>query len=233
MNGARSPGRAPSHLVPPTEFAGHHFADPALLRRALTHRSAGLGLASNERLEFLGDRVLGLLVAEWLNERYPTESEGDLGKRLARLVARPLLAEVAGRIGLAAALNVPASESRAGVRLSHTVLADAVEAVIAALYLDGGLDAARDFVRREFGFAMEAMTLPPMAAKTRLQEWLLSRGLGLPRYRVVGSSGPPHAPRFVVAAEAQGMAAEAEASTKRAAEEEAALKLLALLEGSA
>lgn len=211
---------------------GHSFAEPGLLREALTHRSAG-PRASNERLEFLGDRVLGLLVAEWLIARHPQESEGDLGKRLARLVAQPMLVEIGARIGLADALIVPEAETRAGVRARASVVADAVEAVIAALYLDGGLPAARAFVRRHFAEAMTAMERPPMAAKTRLQEWLQGRGHALPHYRLAGAEGPAHAPRFTVVAEALDLAAEAQAATKRAAEEEAAARLLALLERGA
>lgn len=210
---------------------GHRFADPGLLREALTHRSASRGTrGSNERLEFLGDRVLGLLVAEWLIERHANENEGDLGKRLASLVARPTLAAVAARIALAEHLIVPESETRAGVRARSTVMADAVEAVIAALYLDGGLPAARAFVRTHFAELVETVGPPPMPAKTRLQEWLAARGSGLPRYRVADATGPAHAPSFTVAVEAEGAAAEAQGRTKRAAEEEAAARLLAMLE---
>ena len=210
---------------------GYRFADPALLQEALTHRSASRGArGSNERLEFLGDRVLGLLVAEWLIERHADENEGDLGKRLASLVARPTLAEVAGRIDLALRLIVPQAEARAGLRARSTVLADAIEAVIAALYLDGGLDPARRFVRTHFAALIEAMAAPPTPAKTRLQEWLAARGRGLPRYRVADSTGPAHAPFFTIAVEAEGIAAEAQGRTKRAAEEEAAARLLAVLE---
>lgn len=223
---APDPGREPNWDC----GIGHSFARPLLLRQALTHRSASRGATgSNERLEFLGDRVLGLLIAEWLIERHASESEGDLGRRLASLVARPALAEVAARIGLAAQLIVPESETRAGVRGRSTVTADAVEAVIAALYLDAGLPAARRFVRTHFAPLVEAMGEPPVPAKTRLQEWLAARGAGLPRYRVVEASGPAHAPSFIVEAAAAGARADAAGDTKRAAEEEAAAKLLAAL----
>lgn len=212
------------------ESLGHRFADPALLRQALTHRSASHGTqGSNERLEFLGDRVLGLLVADWLLERHGGEREGDLGKRLAALVARPTLAAIAGRIGLDRQLVVPAAEARAGVRARASVRADALEAVIGALYLDGGLAAARDFVRRHWAEAVAAMQLPPTAAKTRLQEWLAARALAAPCYRLVAASGPAHAPRFVIAVAGGGAEAEAEGRTKRTAEEAAALRLLAKL----
>src|SRR3954447_2844676 len=141
---------------------GHAFQRPALLKEALTHRSAahghgqGKGRGSNERLEFIGDRVLGLSMAEWLAERFPREQEGELGRRLAYLVSQPVLASVAERIGLAAALSVSPGEARAGVTRRATVLADALEAALGALYLDGGLDVARAFVRRAWHDAMMA-----------------------------------------------------------------------------
>ena len=205
---------------------GHAFRDPALLERALTHRSAAdprrQMLDSNERLEFLGDRVLGLLVAEWLHERFPQEREGDLGKRLATLCSQEVIAPVAERLGLAAALRVPPSEGRAGIRARHTVLADALEAVLGALYLDGGLDAARHVVRREWAAAMAADLKPPASSKNRLQEHTLGRGLGLPDYAAVSTAGPPHAPVFVVRVTAAGRAAEGMGDSKRAAESAAA-----------
>src|SRR4051794_5718464 len=139
---------------------GHVFQRPELLAEALTHRSAahgktqgrgqarGRARASNERLEFIGDRVLGLAMAEWLAERFPHEQEGELGRRLAYLVSQPVLASVADTIGLSAALSVSPGEARAGVARRATVLADALEAALGALYMDGGLDVARNFVRR-------------------------------------------------------------------------------------
>lgn len=236
--GRRRTGRAGRAAPEPADAApgwdcgiGHRFAAPALLQQALTHRSASRGgRGSNERLEFLGDRVLGLLVAEWLIERHPDETEGDLGKRLASLVARPALAGVAECIGLASHLIVPPAEARTGLRARSTVLADALEAVLAALYLDGGIVPARRFVRSHFAALIEAMAAPPTPAKTRLQEWLAARGLGLPRYHLAEAVGPAHAPSFTIIAEADGEAARAEGSTKRAAEEDAASRLLALLE---
>lgn len=210
---------------------GHRFADPELLRRALTHRSASRGThGSNERLEFLGDRVLGLAVAHWLIERHGGESEGDLGKRLAALVARPTLAAIGQRLGLDRQLIVPDAEARAGVRARATVVADALEAVIGALYLDGGLPAAAGFVRRHWADRVEAMQRPPMAAKTRLQEWLAARARPAPRYRLAEATGPAHAPFFTIAVESDGIEAEAQGRTKRAAEEQAAALLLAKLE---
>jgi ribonuclease-3 len=219
---------------------GHTFQRPALLREALTHRSAlqgqgrgkggrgpeGRRHASNERLEFIGDRVLGLAMAEWLAERFPREQEGALGRRLAYLVSQPVLAEVAEKIGLAAALSVAPGEARTGVTKRATVLADALEAALGALYLDGGLDVARNFVRRAWGAAMEAQIEPPKDAKTSLQEWAQKRGLELPAYAVTDRSGPPHAPSFTVTVSVGDLDASGTAGSKRAAEQHAAEALL-------
>lgn len=220
---------------------GHRFARPALLREALTHRSAAhegggrlkrtdkRGRGSNERLEFVGDRVLGLLVAEWLVERFPQEQEGELGPRHAQLVSRAVLAEVAAAAGLSRALSVAPGEARAGVKRLATVLADAMEAVIGAIYLDGGLDPARRFVRAAWAPAMEAQLVPPKDAKTRLQEWAMARGLPLPDYAVVRRDGPPHAPSFVVEVTVDGRTGSGTAGSKRVAERDAATDLLGRL----
>src|ERR1700722_19315353 len=162
---------------------GHVFHRPDLLAEALTHRSAvqGKGRArpSNERLEFIGDRVLGLAMAEWLAERFPREQEGELGRRLAYLMSQPVLASVAETVGLAAALSVSPGEAKAGVAKRATVLADALEAALGALYLDGGLGVARDFVRHAWNDAMTGQTDPPKDAKTALQEWAQKRAMDL------------------------------------------------------
>lgn len=208
---------------------GHRFAEPRLLREALTHRSAApgrRGAGSNERLEFVGDRVLGLLIAEWLAERFPGEQEGALGRRLAWLVSQPALAEIAAEIALPATLTVAPGEARAGVRRRATVLADALEAAIGALYLDGGLDAARGFVRRAWAGVMEAQVEPPKDAKTALQEWAQAKGLALPAYELASRKGPPHSPVFVVTVAAGGREGVGSAGTKRAAEQAAAMDLM-------
>jgi ribonuclease-3 len=217
---------------------GHDFARPALLREALTHRSAAHGgrkrassAGSNERLEFVGDRVLGLLVAEWLAERFPREQEGELGRRLAQLVSQPVLAGVAEAIGLGAALSVAPGEARAGVKRRATVLADALEAAIGALYLDGGLDKARAFVRRSWEDAMTAQAAPPKDAKTGLQEWAQARGLPLPSYEIASRAGPPHAPVFAITVSLAGAEGLGTAGSKRAAEQAAAADLLSKLSG--
>ena len=214
-----------------TDRLGHRFANPALLSQALTHRSAAdprrRQLDSNERLEFLGDRVLALAIAEWLAERFPQEREGELGKRLAVLVAADTLAKVGEGIGLSEALRIPPAEGRTGLRQRATVLADATEALIGALYLDGGLEVAQRFVRRYWAEMMAADPTPPMSAKSRLQEWTLGRGLGLPVYRTASTTGPSHAPVFVIEVQAQGRTAEGKGDAKRAAEQAAAEAWLA------
>ncbi len=207
---------------------GHAFNRPGLLKEALTHRSAahGRGHGSNERLEFIGDRVLGLTMAEWLAERFPREQEGDLGRRLAYLVSQPVLATVAETIGLAAALSVSPGEAKAGVTKRATVLADALEAALGALYLDGGLEVARSFVRRAWQDAMLAQIDPPKDAKTALQEWAQKRGKELPYYQVTEQSGPPHAPEFTVSVSVGDDIGIGRGGNKRAAEQLAAETLL-------
>ncbi len=213
---------------------GHRFAQKHLLAEALTHRSAAgaRGVGSNERLEFIGDRVLGLLVAEWLIERFPKEQEGALGPRLASLVSKPQLAGIAEANGLAVLLSVAPGEAKRGVRERATVLADALEALIGALYLDAGLAAARDFVRRVMGSLVDQQFIPPKDPKTALQEYVLARAWPLPDYQVETMSGPSHAPHFVVRVSAGEVFARGEAGAKRAAEQAAASALLERLSGS-
>jgi ribonuclease-3 len=216
---------------------GYRFTRSDLPREALTHRSALPGrraaresnAGSNERLEFVGDRVLGLVIAEWLAERFPAEQEGDLGRRLASLVSQPVLAQVADEIGLGEALSVAPGEARAGVKRRATVLADALEAALGAIYLDGGLEPAREFVRRAWNDAMITQAAPPKDAKTALQEWAQKRGLDLPAYTVSARTGPPHAPVFVVTVAVGGLTGEGTAGNKRAAEQLAAENLLPAL----
>ncbi|MFT8718165.1 ribonuclease III, partial [Acetobacter sp.] len=220
---------------------GYRFAQPALLAEALTHRSAAhqrsngrgrrqtKGAGSNERLEFIGDRVLGLLMAEWLLARYPDEQEGALGSRHAHLVSRNALAKIADALDLPEALNVAEHEERAGIRGTANVLADALEAILGALYLDGGLEPARKLVRQWWNNEISAQSRPPKDPKTALQEWALARGLALPLYETVSADGPSHAPCFVVEVHAAGLTGKGEAGSKRAAESGAAADLLARL----
>lgn len=211
---------------------GHRFADPALLAAALTHSSVGpavrrKGAGAFERLEFLGDRVLGLVVADLLLERFPRESEGDLARRHAALVQRDALAEVARRLDLGSHLRLSKSEADSGGRDNPAVLADAMEAVIAALFRDGGFQVAASFVRRAFLPLLEATLAPPRDPKTALQEWAQARGLPLPSYVMQSCSGPAHAPTFVVEVRVKDHApATGEGTSKRLAERTAAAILL-------
>ena len=181
---------------------GHRFSDRELLDRALTHSSAGEGakkIRHNERLEFLGDRVLNLLTAERLMELYPDEREGELTKRMHALISGEACARVAGRIGLAEALRLSGGESRRGGRANATILGDACEALLAALYRDAGLDGTREVFARiwapEFDAAEQVTGSNP---KSELQEWAAHRRLPQPSYETVSRSGPAHAPTFEV-----------------------------------
>jgi ribonuclease-3 len=213
---------------------GHHFTDRQLLREALTHSSVAASgrrfRHTNERLEFLGDRVVGLAVAELLISRYPQEPEGALTPRLSWLVSEPALAEAARGLGLGGWLDVARSEEEMGGRDRPAILADAFEALIGAIYLDGGWQAAASVVRSCLEPRVEMMPLPPRDAKSTLQEWTQSRGLGLPDYRVTATTGPAHAPTFEVAVSLGDLgSATATGGSKRAAEQAAAEQLLARL----
>jgi ribonuclease-3 len=215
-----------------TARLGHVFNDPAVLERALTHASVGDGAQSkardNERLEFLGDRVLGLVIAEHLIEVDPTASEGDLAPRLNALVNRQTCARVGRRMGLGPALRLSGAESKSGGRDKDSILAGAVEAVIAALYLDGGLEIARKVLLASWADEFAGLGAPrPKDPKTALQEWAQGRGLALPTYAVVGRDGPDHAPRFRVEVRVDGIApAEGEGASRQSAEKAAAEALL-------
>ncbi|HUF57162.1 MAG TPA: ribonuclease III [Thermohalobaculum sp.] len=213
---------------PLAQRLGHDFAEPALIEQALTHPSAASpARPDNQRLEFLGDRVLGLVIAGALLRAYPDESEGSLAPRFNALVRRETLAEVAEETGLGGHLRLGRSESLGGGRRKAAILADAMEALIAALYLDGGMEAAERFVLDRWRRRIEAPEAAPTDAKTRLQEWAQARGMAPPDYEEVRRSGPDHAPRFVVAATlASGETATGEARSKKQAEQAAAAALL-------
>ncbi len=214
---------------------GHDFRRPELLREALTHASiAGPARPDNQRLEFLGDRVLGLVVAEALLSADPEAPEGLLAPRFNALVRRETCAEVARAVGLGEALRLGRSEMLSGGRRKEALLADAMEAVIAAVYLDAGLAAARALVLRLWGPHIAALAADARDAKTALQEWAQARGLPPPAYREVAREGPDHAPAFTVEARlATGAAARAQGASKRAAEQAAARALRALVDGGA
>jgi ribonuclease-3 len=181
---------------------GHTFADREILERALTHSSAGEGarhVRHNERLEFLGDRVLNLLTAERLMELYPDEREGELTKRMHALISGEACARVAGRIGLSEALRLSGGESRRGGRANATILGDACEALLAALYRDAGLEGTREVFVRIWAEEFEAAEVHAGSnPKSELQEWAAQRKLPQPAYEVVSRSGPAHAPTFEV-----------------------------------
>jgi ribonuclease-3 len=211
-----------------SETLGYEFADPSLLEEALTHRSAMGGQTIDyERLEFLGDRVLGLVVADMLMDAFPDENEGALARRLAALVREETLAAVARDLGLGAEIRLGAGESEGGGRENNALLADACEATIAAIYCDGGLEPARRFIEQHWSARLAAELAPPQDAKSTLQEWAQGRALPLPAYRVVEREGPDHAPLFTVSVEVVGKPpASATGLSKRVAEQAAAQALL-------
>jgi ribonuclease-3 len=209
---------------------GYHFADKTLLERAMTHISAASGGArvnSYQRLEFLGDHVLGLIVSDMLYRAFPRANEGELSRRLADLVRKETCADVARALDIGPALSLGSSESQAGGRLRATILGDACEALVGAVYLDGGYAAAESFVER---FWKERMLKPPRPLrdpKTMLQEWAQARGLPTPAYRELARTGPHHSPKFRVAVELPDRPpAEGQGTSKRAAEQAAAAEML-------
>jgi ribonuclease-3 len=210
---------------------GHDFARPELLHEALTHGSFAEGArADNQRLEFLGDRVLGLAIAEALLADDPAATEGQLAPRLNALVRKETCADVARDLGLGDVLKLGRSEMLSGGRRKEALLGDAMEAVIAAVYLDGGFGAAKSVVLTLWKERIAEVEADAKDAKTALQEWAQARGLGTPTYDVIGQDGPPHAPTFRIAARLGRDSAEASAGPKRQAEQAAARQLLSQLE---
>lgn len=209
---------------------GHDFARPELLEHALTHSSArgrGRKKFDYERLEFLGDRVLGLVIAELLIEHFPEAREGDLATRFNRLVRKETCAEVAENIKLGDFLVMSASEADSGGRGKQTILGDACEAVLGAVFLDGGFDAARKIIRALWAGFSDDESVPLRDAKSALQEWAQGRGLALPEYIEIDRQGPDHSPRFTTRVEVNGVApARGQGESKRAAEQSAAAALL-------
>lgn len=210
------------------EKAGYRTSDLALFERALTHSSRGD--ENYERLEFLGDRVLGLAIAEWLYELFPDEPEGKLSKRLNVLVSRPTCADVGRDLGLASQMRLGKQARDDGAFDSDNVLGDMVESLIGALWLDGGLEAARGFIRRAWNDRMRSDAAAPQHPKSALQEWAAANDRRPPAYELVGRTGPQHAPRFAVKVSIKGVGeAEAEGPSKQDAETEAAKALLGKL----
>jgi len=217
---------------------GHSFVHPELLEEALTHASASTGVngaaavANYERMEFLGDRVLNLVVAQHLLKRYPDEKVGQLARRHAALVREEALADVAKRAGIGEFIRLSAGEELSGGRNNPAIMADCCEAVIAALYLDGGFKPAERFIAKFWAPLLNQTPRPPKDPKTALQEWAQSRGLPLPVYSTVGQSGPDHDPMFTVRVQVKGYPpTTATGRSKRLAEQIAAQFLVAMIAG--
>jgi len=211
---------------------GHEFSDPALLLRALTHPSISTpNRPDNQRLEFLGDRVLGLVIAEALHGAGDEAPEGRMAPRFNALVRKETCADVARRIDIGSVLKLGRSEMVSGGRRKQALLADAMEAVIAAVYLDAGFETARTLVLGLWRPLIESVDDDARDAKTALQEWAQARGQTPPAYQELAREGPDHAPVFTIEARLQsGETATAKASTKRQAEQVAAKALLDKLE---
>lgn len=210
---------------------GYTFQDRALFKKALTHasvRQASNKRRDNERLEFLGDRVLGLAIAELLSEVYPSASEGDLARQFNRLVRGGTCADVARTLDLGPALVLSESEAGSGGREKATILADACEALLGAVFLEAGYEKAREIVRLHWSPKLEGAPVVAADAKSALQEWAQGQGLELPSYIEVAREGPDHAPRFTSEVRIKGRKpARGEGANKRAAEQDAAATLLA------
>ncbi|MDA0785326.1 MAG: ribonuclease III [Proteobacteria bacterium] len=211
---------AASDLAALERTLGHVFANRALLKRALTHASLD-SILSYERLEFLGDRVLGLVVAQMLLDRFPDEAEGEIGRRFSALVNAGSLSQVGASLGLS-------EHILAGPGVTNeTIIADVVEALIAAIYRDGGFTVADQFVRRIWGPMIETVARPPRDPKTALQEWAQAGGRGLPSYHELAREGQDHAPLFTVEVRIEGVEpVQSVGPSKRAAERDAAAIML-------
>jgi len=213
---------------------GYRFVQSALLERALTHRS--FGAAHNERLEFLGDAVLSAAISGMLLERFAGSDEGDLTRVRAHLVREDSLHRVALALDMPDALRLSDGEARGGGALRASILADALEAVIGAVFVDGGFEPARGLVHRLFGEVIANTEIDSWSkdAKTELQEWLQARKLPVPVYRIVATRGQAHAQTFEVecAVPALGLTQSGEGRSRRAAEQEAAHRMVVVLKAS-
>ena len=228
------PARPESRLDTLQARLGHRFQDAGLLQRALTHRS--FGADHNERLEFLGDAVLSMAVSSLLYERFSGSDEGDLTRVRAHLVREDSLHRAAVALGLPEVMRLSEGEARGGGAQRPSILADAMEAVIAATYLDGGLAPVMHLVRQLFGELITSSEAESWTkdAKTELQEWLQGRKLPVPTYRIVATRGQAHAQTFDVecAVPALGLTEQGEGRSRRTAEQEAARRMLGQLKAS-
>ncbi len=215
---------------------GYSFKNKQILSRAVTHTSMMVGGgqvdASYERLEFLGDRVLGLVMAQWLLDVFSQENEGAIAKRHAALVCGEILAKIANEIALGHYITMSEAEKKSGGQKKETILADCMEALIGAVYSDGGLMAAEKMVKALWNERIHESLKPPIDYKSALQEWLQGRGMGLPEYRFIDREGPDHQPVFTVECHVEGQEiAVAVGESKKAAEKLAAERMLEQLEG--
>jgi ribonuclease III len=224
------PDRRDTALAQLYERLGYAFSDRSLIELALTHASARPSLQpneDNERLEFLGDRVLGLAIAELLTASFPEASEGELARRYNQLVRAETCAEIAQDWELGKLILMSGGEAESGGRGKKTILANACEAVLGAIFIDGGYAAARDIVHRFWAAELGEYGLAVPDAKSVLQEWAQGRRLALPRYIEIAREGPDHAPRFTAEVQIDGVAPErGHGANKRAAEQAAALAML-------
>jgi ribonuclease-3 len=211
---------------------GYSFQNPLLFQHALTHPSALHSGHKNEfeRLEFLGDRVLGLVIASWLFEEFPSEKEGDMAKRFTSLVRKETLVSIAESIGLDRVMVIKREKSPAHQKRLETMLADGCEALIGALFLDGGFECAQSFVRRYWQSYLKSSPKPPSDPKSQLQEWVQSQGKDHPTYVVRETTGPAHAPRYIVEVCVQGCEpVQGEGTSKQLAEKDAAKRMLEIV----
>lgn len=224
------PDRRDTALAQLYERLGYAFSDRSLIELALTHASARPSLKpneDNERLEFLGDRVLGLAVAELLTQTFPEASEGELARRYNQLVRAETCAEIAKEWELGPLILMSGGEAESGGREKKTILANACEAVLGAIFIEGGYQAARDVVFRFWATELAGLDLAAPDAKSILQEWAQGRRLSLPRYVEIAREGPDHKPRFTAEVQIDGVAPErGHGANKRAAEQAAALAML-------
>lgn len=205
---------------------GHSFENQTLLKTALTHASVGVEY-NYERLEFLGDRVVGLVIAELLYERFPQEPEGDLAKRLAALVQGSFLTEIAIELQLGSYIELSEGEAQSGGAKNENILADVFESMIGALYLDSGFEKCQSLIHDLWKDRLDIMKEPPQHPKTRLQEWAQSQSLPLPEYEIVKQHGPDHAPVFDVELSVEGYPVViAQGKSRQAAEKEAAREFM-------
>ncbi|TDV31690.1 ribonuclease III [Stenotrophomonas sp. CC22-02] len=223
----------PSKFIQRGDLIGHPFRDAALLKQALTHRSAGA--PHNERLEFLGDSIVNMMAAEALYRRWPKADEGAMTRARAELVREGALAVIGRSLELGERLTLGPGEMKSGGHRRDSILADAVEAVVAAIYLDAGFEACRAVVLPWFSASIEALPAsgrPEKDPKTRLQEWLQARQKALPQYELVSESGDDHAKHFRVRCNVAdpAVSTEGEGASRRLAEQQAAAAVLEQLD---